>query len=71
MKKQLTKFRVHVITKIGIGFFEKKAFSFDDCFKKISKTYKLKATSIECLETDDYRFIEKGILLEKDIISLQ
>jgi len=70
MKKSLTTFRIHTITKFGVGFFEKKALSIEDCFLRISKADKQKATSIECLESDCIRFIEKGLLLEQDIISL-
>ena len=66
----LKSFRIHTITKFGIGFFEKKATSIEDCFQRICKTDKQRATSIQCLETDSFRFIEGGILLEEDIISL-
>ncbi len=67
---KLTTFRIHTITKFGIGFCEKKASSIEDCFQRICKTDKQRATSIQCLETDSFRFIEDGILLEEDIISL-
>ncbi len=69
MKALLTTFRIHTTTKFGIGFFEKKASSIEDCFHRISKTDKLKATSIECLKSDDFRFIQDGILLEQGIFT--
>jgi len=68
--KTLTTFRIHTTTEFGIGFFEKKATSIEDCFKRICQSDKSKAISIECLESEDCRCIENGILLEPGIFSL-
>lgn len=69
--KKLTKFRIHLHTDFGNGFFDKKAHSIDDCFDRLCKSDIKRATSIECLETEEIRHIEYGTLLERDIISLQ
>ena len=47
--KNLTTFRINTITTFGIGFFDKKAKSIEDCFSRICKSDKKRATSIECL----------------------
>ena len=69
--KNLTTFRINTITTFGIGLINKKANSIEDCFNRLCKSDKNRATSIECLETEEIRHIENGILLESGIISLQ
>ena len=63
MKTRLKTFRVNTNTSFGIGIFDKKAIDIEDCFKRLSKSEKQRATSIEDLCTEDTRQIENGILL--------
>ena len=69
--KKLTTFRIYTISEFGNGLFDKKAKSIEDCFNRLCKSDKKRATSIECLETEEIRHIENGELLEIGIISLQ
>lgn len=69
--KKLTTFRINTITKFGNGIMNKKAHSIEDCFNRLCNSDKKQATSIECLETEEIRHIENGILLDSGISSLQ
>jgi|APGre2960657373_1045057.scaffolds.fasta_scaffold10165_4 hypothetical protein len=62
METKLKLFRVWRLTKFGIGCFEKKAKSFDDCLKRLSNSDLKFTTRIEDLETDEEHYVENGQL---------
>lgn len=73
MTTTLLKFRITKMTPFGIGIQDIKGRDFEDAFRRLSDTDKRKSTSIELLDSDteEFRFIESGILLPKGIITLK
>jgi hypothetical protein len=67
----LKTFRIDTITEFGLGCFEKKGKSINDCFNKLSTKQKSRSTQITDIETDEFRFIENSMLLEDGITLLE